>query len=179
MVTATDDRSVTEAIRSREGLVRSTAHRIGFLTGLRDEDMFRGVGRTAIWEALRSFDPERGALESHVRARVWFDVFDYARWALTGRVRGSSRSPYPFNRAPLEAALDIPDPAAESDGGLLLRAMRRVLSDREFRAMVDGYVHRLPASDTAAALGCTPQAVRDARPRALRTLRLLLADPTM
>lgn len=176
---ALDERTVAETVKRCEGLVRSTAHRISFVTGWRDPDAMCGVGRTAVWEAMRTHDPERGTLEDHIRARVWFDTFSYSRWMITGRFRGSSRAKHRFGREPLAAAANVEAPDSESDCGILLRAIRRVLSDREFRAVVDGYVLGLPAKDTAAALGCSAQAVADLRLRAMRTLRLLIADPVV
>jgi DNA-directed RNA polymerase specialized sigma24 family protein len=123
------------------------------------------------WDLLTK-DPDR-----------WLAVTGKAAWIRTVALRRHRRPPGP-RRRPLMAGDELPDLPADGPGHdeltvqaqEVLRALRGL--DEEARAVMAFDMDRIPAADTAAALGITQQRLRDVRRKARAVLKKLLAGTT-
>jgi RNA polymerase sigma-70 factor (ECF subfamily) len=113
----------------------------------------------------------------------WQAVTGKAAWIRTVALRRHRRPPGP-RRRPLTAGNEIPDLPAPGPGHdeltaqaqLVLQALQTL--DEEARAVMTLDMDGIPAADTAAALGITPQRVRDVRKKARTALKQELAGNT-
>jgi RNA polymerase sigma factor FliA len=92
--------AVRELVESELGLVDTMARVVAKEVGFRAElDELRSVGRSALFEAARSFDPTRSSFSGYARRRL--------RWAMFDSIRASSDQLVARNARMLRAAEDV------------------------------------------------------------------------
>ncbi|WP_306204962.1 SigE family RNA polymerase sigma factor [Actinoplanes sp. RD1] len=102
----------------------------------------------------------------------------YARTMVVRAAIGEKRRPWRRERSAGDAFPDVagPDPSADVDERLRLRAALRQVPPRQRAALVLRFLEGLSVEETAEVLGCTEGTVKSQTSRGLDTLRAVLAD---
>ncbi len=127
--------AVRALVESELGLVDTLARVVAKEVGFRaDVDELRSVGRTALFEAARAFDPARSSFSGYARRRL--------RWAMLDSVRASSDRAVARHARMLRAAEDVRAELAASP----------VLAERSEAEHATDLRHALMAEATAMAV---------------------------